>query len=208
MAPTASAPNTAARGAPRASAPKGTHAAARSEPSETNRVVITTTRNTGNAASVASGTRRNSAPSPVATPLPPRKPRKMDQQLPATAATAPMARAPGAAAPGPPTAEPPGARHGDPSLGDVTEQRNDTRQTAGGAQHVGGADVAAALTADVGDPEQPSDQITHRDSADDVRGRGREDDHDQRSSSGTMARYSAFPKKRYKWSTAEPVARR
>jgi hypothetical protein len=54
----------------------------------------TTATNTGSAASVASGTVRSRAPSPVATPLPPRKPRKIDQQLPTTAATVEAATVP------------------------------------------------------------------------------------------------------------------
>ena len=41
------------------------------------------TTKTGSAASVAHGASASNAPSPVATPLPPRKPRKTDQQLPA-----------------------------------------------------------------------------------------------------------------------------
>src|SRR5438132_444823 len=99
IAATATAPATADRGAPSASAPNGTHAAARSEPRETKRVVTTTTRNTGSATRVASGASLSSAPRPVATPLPPRKRRNTDQQLPTTAATAPTASARGAPPP-------------------------------------------------------------------------------------------------------------
>ena len=47
------------------------------------------------AGSVASGTSRRNAPSPVAMPLPPRNNRKGDQQLPAMAATAAAAPATG-----------------------------------------------------------------------------------------------------------------
>src|SRR5690349_24772923 len=48
------------------------------------------------AGATAHGTRARNAPSPVATPLPPRKRRNTGQQLPATAATAPAEAAHGA----------------------------------------------------------------------------------------------------------------
>src|SRR6185369_5530411 len=57
------------------------------EPSDTKRVVATTATKTTADGRTASGTSQSIAPSPVATPLPPRKPRKTDQQLPTTAAT-------------------------------------------------------------------------------------------------------------------------
>src|SRR5256886_4208399 len=95
IAPMANAAITNGGGVPRSKAPSGTHAAARMEPSETYRKLSVITSHTSAAGSTAHGTIQRSAPSPVATPLPPRKPRKTDQQLPMTAATAQAAAAPG-----------------------------------------------------------------------------------------------------------------
>src|SRR3989454_6119278 len=94
---------------PRSSAPIGTQAAARIEPSDTQRKLIVTASQTAAAGTTAPGTSRRSAPSPVATPLPPRKPRKADQQLPMTAATAQAAGAPASPPDGPPTSVAPNA---------------------------------------------------------------------------------------------------
>src|SRR2546426_7279075 len=91
---TAGAASTAGGEGPSSSAPSGTHSAARIEPSDTQRKLTVTASQTAAAGSTASGTSRRRAPSPVATPLPPRKPRKTDQQLPMTAATAHAAGAP------------------------------------------------------------------------------------------------------------------
>src|SRR3972149_6447244 len=96
IAATAAAASTAASGWPSSRLPSGTQSAASSEPSDTYRKLSVTTSHTGIAGSTASGTTERSAPSPVATPLPPRKSRNTDQQLPATAATAPAAAAGGA----------------------------------------------------------------------------------------------------------------
>src|SRR2546425_9678639 len=79
-------------------------------------------------------------------------------------------------------------RDGEIALHDVTEQRDDPGEPAGRAQDVGRPDAAAAVAADVGHAEQPRDEVSDRDGSDEVRGDGREDDHDQRSSSGTIAR--------------------
>src|SRR5437762_10344672 len=94
IAPMANAAITNGGGVPRSKAPSGTHAAARMEPSETYRKLSVITSHTSAAGSTAHGTIQRSAPSPVATPLPPQKPRKTDQQLPMTAATAEAAMTP------------------------------------------------------------------------------------------------------------------
>src|ERR1051326_6369735 len=76
-------------GLPSARATSGAPIVARSEPSDTKRVVATTATKTIADGRIAHGPRRKrSAPRPVATPLPPRNFRKTDQQLPATAAAA------------------------------------------------------------------------------------------------------------------------
>src|SRR5438876_8364178 len=75
------------------SAPRGTHAAEVTEASDTYLKVVVTTSHTRAAGTTAHGTRARNAPRPVATPLPPRKPRKIDQQLPRMAATAEAAAA-------------------------------------------------------------------------------------------------------------------
>src|SRR5262245_10139371 len=99
IAPTAKAAITKGGGAPRSRAPSGTQAAARMEPSDTYRKLMVTASHTSAAGSTASGTIFSSAPRPVATPLPPRKPRNTDQQLPMTAATAEAASTPASDAP-------------------------------------------------------------------------------------------------------------
>jgi len=73
--------------------------------------------------------------------------------------------------------------HGSGNIGATNVQR------ARGPQHVGGADGAAAVPPDVADPERSPHEVAHRDGADQIRQpRGREQRHDQRSSSGTIAR--------------------
>src|SRR5438093_1411634 len=95
IAATANAAITDDAGAPRSRAPSGTHAAASMEPSETYRKLTVTTSHTRAAGNTASGgTTLKRAPRPVATPLPPRNPRKTDQQLPMTTATAEVAMTP------------------------------------------------------------------------------------------------------------------
>src|SRR6266850_1033459 len=107
IAATANAAITDDAGAPRSRAPSGTHAAASIEPSETYRKLTVTSSHTRAAGNTASGTTLRRAPSPVATPLPPRKPRKTDQQLPMTTATAEAAVTPESAPDGPaPSAAP------------------------------------------------------------------------------------------------------
>src|SRR2546429_69978 len=92
-------------------------------------------------------------------------------------------RAPATAGPGAPPAPAPDRPRPAPG-----GEGDEARQPARRAQDVGGADAAAAVAADVGHSEQPGDEVSDRHGAHDVRGSGREDDHDQRSSSGTMAR--------------------
>src|SRR5438445_6516 len=94
IAPTANAAGANGPGIPSSNAPSGTQEAARMEPSETYRKLSVTSSHTSAAGSTASGTIRRNAPRPVATPLPPRNPRKTDQQLPMTAATAEAAMTP------------------------------------------------------------------------------------------------------------------
>src|SRR5437867_1453255 len=74
-----------------ARAPSGTHSAAASDASDVYRNVAAIAIQTRTAGSVGTGTSRSMAPKPVATPFPPRNPRNTDQQLPTTAATAPVA---------------------------------------------------------------------------------------------------------------------
>ncbi len=133
------------------------------------------------AGATASGTSASNAPNPVATPLPPRKRRKTDQQLPTTAATAQGAAAPPLTSPPSQTAQ--------RALGDVADQGEGGRPSPQRAQHVGCPDVPAAVATDVAEPEGARHEKADGDGADQV---GEDDPerrpHDQRSSSGTIAR--------------------
>ena len=95
MIATASPARASAAGYPRARIASGSPSTAQIDASETNRNEATRQPHTTAAGMSAQGVMRRNAPRPVATPLPPRNPRKTGQQLPTTARTAAAPAQPG-----------------------------------------------------------------------------------------------------------------
>ena len=117
----------------------------------------------------AIGASPSTTPALVATPLPPLKPTKTEKTCPTTASTPQTSGNHGSA-----LAAGPEDQHRHRALGDVEQPDRNRVPPSHDAVDVRGAEVLAAVLAEVDAPEEPPGQVAGRDGAEQVRGRQRD----------------------------------